>query len=226
MITSYDKLPLGKYLEIIDLCKDTMDEDDRTIAILSVLTDKSERELVNMPLMEFKALASQMGFLEKEVGIIFSSPSRIKLGGRECVVNTDVTKLTTAQYIDFQTYQKMGEPRLVETMSCFIVPKGCIYGEGYDMKELHEDIRNNLSVSMACSICAFFLGSCENSIKASLTYSKLMARLMPKSNPMREEMLQKAMELEGLLSKNDGGGLTMSTMWQVRYTNRGTMFTG
>ena len=64
MIDNYKSLTLGKYLEICQVCKDTsLEELDRQVKILSILTKMDEDTLLNLPIQEFKVLTSRMGFL-------------------------------------------------------------------------------------------------------------------------------------------------------------------
>jgi len=122
MITTYNTLPLGKYLEIIALGKEDIDETEYTISLLSILTDKTDTELLNLPLPEFKAMTAQLGFLHNEVPISKGIPSTYNFNGRRYTATTDAAKMITAQYLDFQAYQQGGKDNLVESLSCFLIP--------------------------------------------------------------------------------------------------------
>lgn len=223
MINNYNDLPLGKYLDIIELGKRETDETQYTISLLSILTGKSDNELLDLPLVEFKALSAQLAFLQREVPIAKRIPSLLRFNGREYVPTTDATKLTTAQYIDFQTLQSDDKEHLAETMSCFIVPKGHKYNDGYDMAQVHADLREGMSVGLACSLCAFFLNRYETLLRHSLTYSRLMAKMLPKGEK-KEEMMQRMMELQGMISGASGAGSTMSVLWQIPLTKVGMRY--
>ena len=68
MIDNYKSLPLGDYQDILALCKDeSLEELDRQVKILSILTKMDEDTLLNLPIQDFKVLTSRMGFLEKDL---------------------------------------------------------------------------------------------------------------------------------------------------------------
>lgn len=228
MITSYDKLPLGKYLEIIALGKECEDETQYTVSLLAILTDKTENELLDMPLLAFKALSAQLHFLQEEVPLTKVIPAALKFNGREYCPTLDAKKITAAQYIDFNAIQDAGKgnekENLVESMSCFVIPKGHGYNDGYDMDEVKADIREAMPVALAASLCAFFLNQYANLLNRSLTYSKLMAKMLPKRHPMKEEFLQRWKSLTGIVSQLAGVGSTMSELFRIPHTKIGIWY--
>ena len=174
MIDNYKSLPIGDYQDILALCKDESLEDlDRQVKILSILTKVDEDTLLNLPIQEFKVLTSRMGFLEKDLP---TKETRLedsyKIGKFELVPVTDMRKVITAQYIDFQSFHQAGfEDHFVEILSCLLVPKGKKYNQDYDIIEVQDAIRKDLNVHDAASLYAFFIFSCRESIKDMLTFS-------------------------------------------------------
>lgn len=193
IIDSYDKLPLGMYLEILDICDDRgMEEDDQQMEIISLLCGKSVDELLKTPLPEFMRYASATAFLEKKPEMSRRGiPKEYRLGDMVLTLTTDVTKLTAAQYIDFQTFKDLGRGKMAEQLSCFFVPKGMVYSEGYDVKDVQDTIRRCLSVTDAMTLYAFFLKKFKDSIRAMLIYSALMLRGTRATKKVRREMREK-----------------------------------
>lgn len=174
IIQSYRDLPLGDYQDILALCKDeSLEEIDRQVKILSILTRVDEDTLLNLPIQEFKQLTSKMGFLEKDLPRNVTSLSKSYfVGGFELVPVTDMRKVITAQYIDFQSFHQAGfDEHFVEILSCLLIPKGKKYNQDYDIIEVQDAIRKDLSVHDAASLYAFFIFSCRESIKDMLTFS-------------------------------------------------------
>ena len=174
IIQSYRELPLGDYQDILALCKDkSLEELDRQVKILSILTKVDEDTLLNLPIQEFKVLTSRMGFLEKDLPTkVTRLEKSYKIGKFELVPVTDMRKVITAQYIDFQSFHQAGfEDHFVEILSCLLVPKGKKYNQDYDIIEVQDAIRRNLNVHDAASLYAFFIFSCRESIKDMLTFS-------------------------------------------------------
>ena len=174
MIDNYTSLPLGDYQDILALCKDeSLEELDRQVKILSILTKMDEATLLNLPIQEFKVLTSRMGFLEKDLPTkVTRLEKSYKIGKFELVPVTDMRKVITAQYIDFQSFHQAGfEDHFVEILSCLLVPKGKKYNQDYDIIEVQDAIRKDLNVHDAASLYAFFIFSCRESIKDMLTFS-------------------------------------------------------
>lgn len=174
IIQSYRELPIGDYQDILALCKDeSLEELDRQVKILSILTKVDEDTLLNLPIQDFKVLTSRMGFLEKDLPTkVTRLEKSYKIGNFELVPVTDMRKVITAQYIDFQSFHQAGfEDHFVEILSCLLIPKGMKYNQDYDIIEVQDAIRKDLNVHDAASLYAFFIFSCRESIKDMLTFS-------------------------------------------------------
>lgn len=206
MISSYKELPIGKYRKIMDLCRDeSLSQFDMQMAVFSVLSDMSEDVLLDMPITEFQKIASAATFLEKDIpepdGHKVAPVYRI--GIWELIPDLDVSKLTTAQYVDFQMFCKE-DGNIAQLLSCFLIPKGCKYGRGYDIAQVHEALEAELSIYDASVLTAFFLKKCQRSINGILTSSIRDTRTLPKA--VRKEVKAKVMEMKALLS-GAGAGL-------------------
>lgn len=203
MIENYSQLPIGKYEEILTICKGKINEDaiEQQLAILSVLTDRSEDELSNLPLAEYSDLARRMRFLYAEDKGRHRIARSYKVGDMVLIPRMDLDKITTAQYIDFQTYAKGGEANIVQMLSCFLVPQGCNYNTGYDMVEVQKVIREHLSVTDVFSLAAFFFKQYRELMRSSLTYLTRNAKKFPK------EIQERIASLKEQISKANGDGL-------------------
>ena len=203
-IDNYRDLPVGKYEEIVRLCDTEMSEVDRKVAIVAILTGKTEDEVLRLPLPTFTAYSAKARFLERECpenlipGVARSYP----IGGFVLIPVTDIRKITAAQYIDFQTFSKERETRTVEMLSCFLVPRGCEYNDGYDVLDVHRAIREEMSVAEMLALLAFFFGRFLQSTRTTLTSS---IRLLKKTNPeAAEELTARYKALADSLTAGDG----------------------
>lgn len=71
--------------------------------------------------------------------------------------NIDITKVTVAQFVDYQNYIKQPEIKLEDLLSVFFIPKSCKdYNQDYDIIKVKEDLLE-LPITVAQSI-GFFLG--------------------------------------------------------------------
>lgn len=205
IIDSYNKLTLGKYMEIQEVSRNESLEDiDKQVQILSILTGVAEEEILHLPIQDYKELVVKSGFLDPENINYHPVAKKYILGKFELIPCRDFRKIETCQYIDFQTYAPDLDKYLVEFLSVILVPKGHRYNEGYDILEVQKAIREEMSVSDGVSLAGFFLTWCRKSIKDSLNYSKQEAMRI-KDKTKREEILGKIREQEKLLETSGDG---------------------
>ena len=210
IIDNYRDLPYGKYEEIVRLCETEMTDVDRKVAVISVLTGKTEDEVLRLPLDTFTRFSASTRFLEAECpeNLIPAVARSYPVGGFVLVPVADMRKVTAAQYIDFQTFAEDRDHRAVEMLSCFLIPRGCDYNDGYDVLDVHRAIRDGMSVATVLSLLAFFFKSWVESIKAIRTSLKREARRI--RNPERRAaMLTAIAALRDSLTAGDGSPTSM-----------------
>ena len=204
IIDNYRKLPIGKYNEIVKLCETEMDEVDRKVKIVGILTGLTDDEVLALPLTDFTECCAKAKFIDLPCPetLIPSVSKSYPVGGFNLVPVTDMRKVTTAQYIDFLSFSKDKEHNIVEMLSCFLVPKGMDYNEGYDILDVHNAIKEEMSVAEVLALLAFFFGSWTRSIHSTLSYSERMARRV-KDKGKRQMVMERIAELRSTIS---GGG--------------------
>lgn len=202
MIDNYNKLTIGKYLELVEIIEDdTLADIDRNVEIIALLDDKEVDVIYDLPLTEFNEKIQMTSFLYEEPKPLQVS-TVYKLGDMELEACLNLNDLTTAQFIDYQTYVK-DDKKLVELLSVFLIPKGHKYNKDYDIIEVQKVIRDNMPVTQAMGLSAFFLLLSKSLLKASLTYSiKKLKKMMRKEKDMKKkEMMKQAihnLQLNGL----------------------------
>lgn len=211
MIQNYDTLTVGKYEAIVRAQRSHADDiNRRNLAILSILTDKSEEELLDMPVPQFRALMDKASFLRRPLR---STPvcKTYALGDMTLRPVADIDKMTTAQYIDFQTLAKQPEESVAKLVSCFLLPDGHRYNTDYDMADVHRVIRDHLSVSEAQGLLAFFFETSRRLMLNTLRSS--VATLKRANRKKRDRRVTTAMlELQmSILLLRAGAGFRMST---------------
>lgn len=211
MIDNYDKLPLGKFLELRDIDMEGMGEIDLQVAIISILSDISEDDIMDMPIPEYKKLVSKTRFLTTQPTPQKKVPKTISMDGKEYDVILEVERMSAGQYIDYQTYIGYREERyLPHILSTIIIPKGEKYGQT-DLASTIKTIEEHLPISVAVSLSAFFLNKWRSLTKATLTYLTLKMRLMmmKTKNKREKAMMRKAMREMATLKNSikDGVGL-------------------
>ena len=205
MITNYKSLPLGKYLDICQVCKDeSLEEIDRQVKILSILSDMPEEEILHLPIPKYKEMVVASRFLEDVDKSRHKAARLYIVGDWQLVPTLDYRKMETAQYVDFQTFAPMVETHMAELLSCLLVPVGCRYNEGYDILEVQQALKDNLSVTDALSLSAFFLTRYRGLIKDSLNSCRQEVRTI-KDKSRRSQMEERIRSLENLLETNGVG---------------------
>lgn len=197
MIDTYEKLSIAKWQELLEITNSGLVDEEKNIAVIALLADMTEDEVLNLPLTTFSKLNQGTAFLMDQPQKRLIAHTYI-LGNMEFEVLMDLTKMTTAQYIDYQNFIKDPDNNLAELISVFLIPKGKKYNDDYNIAEVHKLIREHLSIVDAMSLSAFFLLLSQISIETTLTYSiKKMKRLMRKmKGEEREKMKQAITALE------------------------------
>ena len=205
MITNYKSLPLGKYLDICQVCEDeSLEEIDRQVKILSILSDMPEEEILHLPIPKYKEMVVASRFLEDVDKSRHKAARLYIVGDWQLVPTLDYRKMETAQYVDFQTFAPMVETHMAELLSCLLVPVGCRYNEGYDILEVQQALKDNLSVTDALSLSAFFLTRYRGLIKDSLNSCRQEIRTI-KNETKRMQMEERIKSLETLMRTSGDG---------------------
>ena len=203
IIDNYRDLPIGKYEEIVALCNEEMTDVDRKVAILSVLTGLTEDEVLHLPLATFSDYSAKARFIEQECpeNLIPGVARSYHIGGFVLLPVNDIRKITAAQFIDFQTFAQERDTKTVELLSCLLVPRGMDYNEGYDVMEVQNALRDEMSVAEALALLAFFFAGWLRSVRSTLSSSaRMIGRVKDKAK--REELTKR---MEELLHSISGG---------------------
>lgn len=211
MIRNYDALTVGKYEAIMRAEREHADDiNGRNLAIISILTDMNKDKLLDMTVPKFRELMDQATFLRRPL-----RPAPVlkayTLGEMTLRPVADIQKMTTAQYIDFQTFAKAPDNRTAEMLSCFLVPDGHRYNTGYNIAEVQKAIREYLPVTAAQGLLAFFL---ETSRRSMLNTLRSSAATLKRTNRRKKDKRITAATMElnmSILLLRAGAGYPMST---------------
>lgn len=198
MIERYEDLPLGVYNKISDLVNAEGKEDlEIQVGIISLLSGKSEEEILGMSLEEYSDMAKKTLFLKEPNKAVPKIRKNYRVGDFILCPVDDYQRLTAGQYIDFQHYTQAEGLDFVGLLSVLLVPKGCKYNEGYDMVDVRNAIADTMSVPDAMALTAFFFKKFVRLIKDSLTSSKREVRRM--KGARRKEMEMRIASAESLM---------------------------
>ena len=215
MITSYKDLTIKEYLELKELmAEERADDLSAQVRLVAFLDKKTEEEIMSMKLPDYHKLVEKTKFLMELPEPSKKAPKSIKIGNYKLNVVTDIAKMTTAQYIDYQNFLAMEdkEKYIANIVGCFFVPQGKKYNVGYDIDEVVDLIANNVSIQDALDICFFFTQKWLSSIKDSLRYMEWKTKRMMRKKPeMKTELEEAMMKIHQYRTLLEGG--TYSYWW-------------
>lgn len=214
-MTYYD-LTIDKYLQIKEVLENATDDLSTQVALLSVLNECTEDDLLDMPLPEYKDKLADLAFLSQPLEPKPNCPKTITIDKQVFEAVRDIKQFTAGQYIDYQNLIKADDfySIIPNLLAVFFIPKGKDYGKDYDIMEVAEKIKNNVSIGFALDVCFFFQQQSINSINRTLDSLVLMTKLQimkTKNKETKSKMklaLTKLMELRDSFKNGVGG-----TMW-------------
>lgn len=189
---------MGKYQEIDRISRAGGDELEMQVAILSIITGKTEAELLRLPIAKYTEIAGKSEFLRRPLDTIPDVKARYKVGKWKLVPCRDYRKLTAGQYIDFQAFTKDALD-FCGLLSVLLVPAGMKYADGYDPADVRTAIAEGLSMPDGMALIAFFLKQYGILMRASLTYCENALRKV-KDKAMRAKMQERIDHTRSLLN--------------------------
>lgn len=190
MILNYKDLSINKYLEIKEILSSDVEEYDKKVSLVAVLNDMTEDEVLELPAKKFHIYLQGTAFLFNEIERKIPKDSYV-LGGRKYELVLDMDRITAGQYIDYNTFLKSDD--IIGLLSVVLIPKGKKYGD-YDMKAVHRDIGEYLSIEEGSNIADFFFQLSRSLMTSTVRYStSKLRKMMRKEKDMEKvKMYQKA----------------------------------
>lgn len=169
------------------------DEIQRIVGFVALFNNMTEDDVLAMPLDEFKERMKELAWMNTPPEIE-QPKEEYTINGKQYVLTMNFHKLTTAQYIDFQSYTKSED--YSQMLSVFLIPKGKKYGEGYDVFEVQQDLKQ-MPVGEVLGLMGFFIVLYRSWSAALLKYSSRMLRKAAKREKSKElmETVKKTEEL-------------------------------
>ena len=160
----WDDVSIGKYLEMENILKKEGDTLSKALDLLQILTGT---DYSKVPIDEYMEKVAELSFLQTDVPTI-DLPNEIALNGRKYTLKNDVDKITASQFIDYNNYiQSEDNDKIIKIVGTFIIPKGHIYGDGYEFDTVMEDAKD-IPLPIANSIAFFLRKQSNKSLKRSL----------------------------------------------------------
>lgn len=131
------------------LSKTDPNDEDRDVLIMTSLFGDS---VLDLPISEYHKKLNELTFLNEEMPTN-RVPKKYSINGKTYIIQTDMSKMPTAQYIDYRNLLKTGE--INKWLSVFFIPEGHKYGDGYDLNDVFEDLLE-VDIATINSLAFFF----------------------------------------------------------------------
>lgn len=199
---NWSEVSLNDYIEIVDVIQIDMDELDKQVKIISILSKVNEDTILKLSLSDIKKLIVHIGFIYSEPKGI-KPPNNIMLKGKQYNINYDLRKITGGEYIDLCEYTKDKNDitrNLNNVLAIFIKPKDKDCYEVINGNKVQTiDSRNNVSKLLldemnmqdVLAMSSFFLRSWEALTIATVNY-------LEKQNKKIEKELIKDLKSTGV----------------------------
>lgn len=164
---SFNELPIGKYFQIKEELTDITDEQERVFTLIAILCEVEVEDVYKSPMKELSALINEIKWFSEPVKPS-KAPRRIKLGDFILKPSYDVKNINVQQYIDYSIFSKDREKFYVENLCTFLIPEGKVYNDGYDIVEVQNVVREQLSIQTSESLYMSFAKSSRRLLNRSL----------------------------------------------------------
>ncbi len=186
---SWKDISVKQYYDIVELLKSP--DDYTALNLINIVYDIDSTKI---PANELSAYITRMNFLEKDIDKVSPKKTYV-LNGTKYESNCNLTIMSTAQFIDYQNYIKNN--RIEEILSCFFVPEGHSYNDGYDIYNVKKDLLS-LKITDAYALAFFF----ELQLKMYCRlFRRYLVRSMKKAKMSKETIeATKKLDLYSLVS--------------------------
>lgn len=188
---SWDRITSSQYWDIFKIANSDLDPIGQQVAIVSTITGIPEEEVLNMDVSEGSVLIRSLSFLEHFSLIPHYRPSRLLFNGVKYDFRANISDMTVAQFIDYQTIAEMPfSDSYDKLLSVFMIPEGHDYSDGYDILEVQRVIREQMTWREVQSLLNFMLVKFKKSLDRSRRYlTKQIKKMKPGTIGRRELVL-------------------------------------
>lgn len=187
---SWSDITLEKFHQIQDIlaCVDEYTEANLVEAIYGVDTS-------NMSITELKQYG--LSFMQSPIkNENIKLEEKYILNGRRYNSNINLTVIRTSQFNDFTNYAKEDSNNYEKLLSVFIIPEGHNYNDGYNMREVQDDIRQ-LPITVVMSMAFFMTKQLQ---MFAIIFQSYLAEETKKMNIPTEEKKKMLEEIDKTIS--------------------------
>lgn len=187
----WPQVSIKKYYELEEISTESISEgEEKDMEIIACLCECSPEDISRIPYSEFLSLRSQVRWLGSFRFDTRTDLDKIEIGDRKYRVVKDFSKLSTAQYLDFQNFYNKNDLKTYygNILATFVIPwEAKEYNTGYDAVEEAKYIYENLDICRANQLMFFFRKRWHNSMIVTMNYLKYLAKRNLKKKNLKDE---------------------------------------
>lgn len=188
---TWDDVSIGQYDRLMSISSTKMNDLDKAISMLSVLTGEIEDHYKEMPLPRLKEHLKMIeGLNHEELKPHFES-GKYEVAGVKYNLTPNAEKMTAGQFIDYQSTAESNPEDLSMFMAILCVPEGKKYGEGYDVMELRQTFYEKFPYTHAMGVCFFFQKTSSALLTSFLSY---LTRKIKRTKKKESDQIAKKIE--------------------------------
>lgn len=169
---------------------DAKTDDDTFLVwdLIGICYNMAPEEVDALPIRVAERYARGISFLNTEPCPTIAKRS-YTINGKKYITTMDFSRITTAQYIDFQSVNGDADhPERV--LAICLIPEGHKYGDGYSTDEVAKEIEKGMSITDAIGLSAFFLRLLQWSIRVAGRKMKRLLKKAKKEGKMSKEQME------------------------------------
>lgn len=136
---SWESITYSEFEQLIQIAEANIPEQYKTTHLISILSGVSVDEIEQLPIPTYMKLTSALTFLNDQPKEI-KHKNEYEVNGHKYILQAEVDKICTAQFLDYTNYSKEERVSTIKMASCFLIPEGHKYGDGYDINQVWFDI--------------------------------------------------------------------------------------
>lgn len=175
-------ITLRQFLKIADIDKSLSDE-EQMFQLAEIVYGPEINEL---QLSAYAQYLKRLDGLKKEIPDTELKKHYV-LNGRKYDCECNITKMTTAQFMDYTEFAKQQDVQ--KMLAVFMIPKGHKYNDGYDMQEVFDDILE-MDIASVNGLSFFIKLQCQTFLNLTQFYLKKQTLQTKKlTKQQKQEML-------------------------------------
>ena len=198
---SWNNISIDEYIQLQDAVLDNEEELEQEDIILREIQILYHEDPITLDLIKFKKYVESLRFMAQPIPKMKIKDS-YNLGGNIYYLHKKLEQFKVGQYIDYQRIMQTekGVEAYPDFIALFLTPdEDGVYGDGYDVSEVINAVKQYMSIADATSIAGFFLRQSKIYTALSLLYSQWKTRKTIKNRKTRKQLRKKTMQLVNLV---------------------------